>query len=192
MPNDSKQDDTLTFNPTLGNFPKLKTNARVYLPGEGMEYRNSVLAQYQDYLVSKGVTDVELLRRASAILVHENERLDPNRTHDGHLGFGICGRYVRIPYATFKKTNPEEVTLEAQIRWCGDRFIHFLDEYGDMNKARFESMPDGRTIQTTEGMFRLWVSHNCPACAAAGKNTKHLTPPYFQRVQYAYEKLQVR
>lgn len=165
----------------------------VYLPGPGMEYRNSVLKSYQDYLISKGITDVELLRRASAILVHENESLDPNRTHDDHLGFGICGRYVKIKYERYKVLYPQEVTLDAQIRWCGDRFVHYYNLYKGMKAERIEYMPapDSRKIVTTEGMFRLWVSHNCPACAAKGQNTTHLKPPYFQRVQYAYEKLKV-
>lgn len=164
---------------------------RVFLPGEGMESRNSVLARYQDYLISKGISDTDILRRASAILVHENERLDYTRTHDSHLGFGICGRYVKVPYGTYKLKNPDQVTLEGQIQWCGDRFIHYYNLYKDKVSERVEYMPDNRKIVTTEGMFRLWVSHNCPACAAKGKNTSHLKPPYFQRVQYAYEKLQI-
>ena len=50
-------------------------------------------------------------------------------------------------------------------------------------------MPDGRAVKVTEGQFRMWVFHNCPACAARGQNTTHLSPPYFQRVQFSYEKL---
>lgn len=176
----------------MNAFPAFPKTSYVYLPGDGMEYRNSVLKQYQDYLISKGITDIELLHRAAAILVHENESLNPNRTHDNHLGFGICGRYTKIHFGVFKEKYPDDVTLEGQIRWCGDRFIHYLGVYGDMTKPHTEQMPDGRYITTTEGFFRLWVSHNCPACAAAGKNTTHLTPPYFQRVQGAYEKLRIQ
>lgn len=161
------------------------------LPGKGMEYRNAVLYKYQQYLIGKGIKDTDLLRRASAILVHENEALTPDRGHDGNMGFGICGRYVKMHINTFKAKFPEEFTLDGQIRWCGDRFIHYYNLYGKKNASHVEYMPNGKKIVTTDGKFRLWVSHNCPACAAAGKNTSHLRPPYFQRVQYAYEKLQI-
>lgn len=155
----------------------------------GTEYQNSVLLKYQTYLKSKGITDSDQLRRASSIILHENEALTFDRMHDNNMGFGLCGRYVGIPYLVFKKKHPEEVTLEAQIQWCGDRYIYSLNKYKDYTNKRNIRMPDSRLIEVTERDFRVWIYNNCPACASKGKNTTHLNPPYFQRVQYAYDKL---
>ncbi len=184
----AKDDTVLTFNPTLNQLEISFTGSFWGLVG-GTEQQNDTLKRYQEYLRSKGINDIDTLRRASAILVHENENLTFDRTHDGNLGFGICGRYVGIHFAVYKKTHPEEVTPEAQIRWCGDRFISSLDKYKHKTAAKKVQMPDGRWIKTTDRDFRVWVYNNCPACAHAGKNTTHLKPPYFQRVQYSYEKL---
>lgn len=158
------------------------------LPG-GTPAQNSTLVRYQRYLISKGVHDKDLLRRASAILVHENESLTFDRMHDGNLGFGLCGRYVGIPYKKFRELHPEEVTLEAQIQWCGDRFISSMEKFENKTASKSVKMPDGRVIKTTDRDFRVWVYNNCPACAYRGVNTSHLKPQYFQRVQYSYEKL---
>lgn len=182
--------EELRFNPIITHDEITIEQEKGYwkLPG-GTHAQNSTLIRYQRYLISQGITDRELLRRASAILVHENEKLSFDRTHDNNLGFGICGRYVGVHYNTFKRTHPEEVTPEAQIKWCGDRFIASLDKYKHKTEKKKVQMPDGRWISTTDRDFRVWVHNNCPACAYAGVNTTHLDPPYFQRVQFSYEKL---
>lgn len=184
----AKDNSVLIFNPTIGKLEISFTDSYWGLTG-GTKQQNETLRMYQDYLRSKKINDIETLRRAAAILVHENESLTFDRTHDGNLGFGICGRYVKIPFAKYKVLHPEEVSPEGQIRWCGDRFISSLEKYKDKTSEKKVKMPDGRLIKTTDRDFRVWVYNNCPACAARGQNTTHLKPPYFQRVQYSYEKL---
>lgn len=184
----AKEEAVLTFNPAVDQLEISFSGSFWGLMG-GTEQQNDTLKRYQEYLRSKGIDDIETLRKASAILVHENEKLTFDRTHDNNLGFGICGRYVGVHFNTFKRTHPEEVTPEAQIRWCGDRFIHSLDKYKNKTSAKKVQMPDGRWIETTDRDFRVWIFNNCPACANRGQNTTHLKPPYFQRVQYSYEKL---
>lgn len=182
--------EELSFDPKITQEKITIEQGKGYwkLPG-GTSAQNSTLIRYQRYLISKGIKDKELLRRASAILVHENEQLSFDRTHDNNLGFGICGRYVGVHFNTYKRAHPEEVTPEAQIRWCGDRFISSLEKYKNKTASKKVQMPDGRWIETTDRDFRVWVYNNCPACAHRGANTTHLKPPYFQRVQYSYEKL---
>lgn len=182
------EEAVLTFNPEVNELEISFTGSFWGLVG-GTEQQNDTLKRYQEYLRSKGINDIETLRRASAILVHENEKLTFDRTHDDNMGFGICGRYVGIHFSVYKRTHPEEATPEAQIRWCGDRFIYSLKTYKHKDAQKKVQMPEGRWITTTDGDFRIWIYNNCPACARDGRNTTHLKPPYFQRVQYSYEKL---
>lgn len=144
------------------------------LPG-GNDHQNNVLQKYQDALRLKGIEDEDTLKYASALIVHENEKLTTDRLGDSGHSFGICQKNLGRGWAAdFLAKNPEWDTVDKQVEYCADRFASAL-----------------KTYKTT---FRAVVEHNCPACAEAAVDAcyeggKRRKVCYFQRVVNATFKL---
>ncbi len=154
----TRADEILTFNPEIPagfsiELPKPQSEHFVW-KGQP-EYKQERLAYYQDQLRERGITDPEAIKLFVAQVVQENGALAEDVMGDHNCSVGIPQRNVcnyGYTATSFVKKYPEWQDWRFQIRWLADSAKAQYDKYnGDM--------------------FRAIVAHNCPACAAANRNT---------------------
>lgn len=133
------------------------------------EYKQERLAHYLQLLKDRGITAKADLKILTANLIVENGALDETVNGDSGCSVGIPQRYVcQYGYSakSFRKKYPEWNDWRFQLEWMADHAVSNYRKY--------------------DGNVRLAIiSHNSPAAAARGKDSCHISPCYFVRVQNA-------
>jgi hypothetical protein len=143
----------LTFEPTVKKI-KLHWKADKLFQWKGAEaYKNRILADYQRKLHARGIKDTKLF---VAQLIQEAGSLDPATIGDHGCSFGIiqynaCSKH-RMSAKAFLAKHPEWKTTEKQLTWMADSVAWRMKRYGNIRLAV--------------------ISHNSPAAAARGVDTK--------------------
>jgi hypothetical protein len=120
-------------------------------------YKNARLAEYQDMLRARGITDPQALKLLVAQLYQENGAVTADRIGDHGCSFGLI---------QFNACVHEHVTAK--------RFLQLHPEWQDYRfqlAVMADSVAD-RYRQFHGNMMQVIVAHNSPAAARRGTDTK--------------------
>lgn len=133
------------------------------------EYKNIRLREFQEMLCERGIRDPYQVKMFTAQLAQENGTLTADRMGDwectsgkrgklkgGHCSFGIIQLNTwsshGISAEEFYPKHPEYHDYKFQLAWMADAAKNRLDKWDNLRIAI--------------------IDHNCPACAAAGVDSK--------------------